>query len=53
MVYIQQHGKEIWAIIATLLYGVGELLAWNDKAKSNSFLQLIWGLISKGAGKPE
>ncbi len=51
MVYIQTHGKEIWAILATLLYGIGELLAWNDKAKSNSFTQLLWNFLAKAAGK--
>lgn len=49
--YIQAHGKELWAAIATCLWAIGELLTWNDKAKSNSFTQLLWNLIVKGAGK--
>lgn len=49
--YLQAHGAEIWAIIATLLFGISELLGWSEKFKSSSIFEFFYRIVKKGAGK--
>lgn len=49
--YIQAHGAEIWAILATLLFGLSELMGWSEKFKSNGIFDFFYRIIKKGAGK--
>lgn len=49
--YIQAHGKEIWAILATLLFGLSELLGWSEKFKASSVFEFFYNIVKKGAGK--
>lgn len=51
MEFIKAHYMEIWAITATFLFGLSELLGWSSKFKSSAVGEFIWNLILKGAGK--
>lgn len=51
LAYIQTHGAEIWAILASLLFGLSELLGWSEKFKSSSVFEFFFRIVKKGAGK--
>lgn len=53
MEYLKLHYMEIWAIVATLLFMLSEMLGWSAKFKSSAVGEFIWNLIKKGAGKEE
>lgn len=51
MAYLQAHYKEIWAILATVLFGLSEMLGWSERFKSSSVFEFFYNLVKKGAGK--
>ena len=53
MEYLKAHYMEIWAIVATLLFMLSEMLGWSSKFKSSAVGEFIWNLIKKGAGKED
>lgn len=53
MEYLKAHYLEIWAIIATVLFMLSEMLGWTAKFKSSAVGEFVWNLIKKGAGKEE
>lgn len=53
LAYIQLHYKEIWAITATLLFGISEMLGLSEKAKSNAVLEFLLNLVKKSAKLPD